>query len=397
MYREISFVFLLLFLFFSEILLPNTLIAKTTNTYTIAILDLEANGVSNIEAKGLSEKIRTRISWLINTELYSNSAGTIEYVVVERSQMDKILEQFEIQSAVCTDVSCAIEFGKMFHADRIIIGSVNVIGKTFNVTARLIDVETAKTLTVSEVDHKGSIDGLLGSTIQDVADELILGTPFRDWENSEFIIISGNPDDASVTLNRKNIGSAPLQNKMAPLGNNSIRIRKSGYEDFREKVRIRKGSPYQLNYTLSPKTRKRTFLKSLILPGSGQCYAEYKAKGYLITLLQAAAIAGVVETTMTSVDAQNEYNDAKDAYINSSSQNDFDKNYIVLEDKHDERKSAHTLQLITGGVALAVYLYNLIDAALTEPKVEDRFTEKSFLITPSISMNHTSISLSVRF
>ena len=396
MYRKISFVILLLFVFI-ELLLPKTLIAKTTNTYTIAILDLEANGVSNTEAKGLSEKIRTRISWLINTELYSNSAGIIEYVVVERSQMDKILDQFEIQSAVCTDVSCAIEFGKMFQADRIIIGSVNVIGKTFNVTARMIDVETAKTITVSEVDHKGSIDGLLGSTIQDVADELILGTPYRDWENSEFIVISGNPDDANVTLNRKKIGSTPIQNKMVPLGNSTISIRKRGYEDYKENIRIRKGNPYNLTYTLYPKTRKKTLIKSLILPGSGQRYAEYKTKGYLITLLQTAAIAGVVQTTMMSIDTQNEYDEAKDAYKNSSSQNDFDKNYIVLEDKYDERKSAHTFQLITGGTALAVYLYNIIDAALTEPKVEDRFTENSLLITPHISMNHASMSVCVRF
>ncbi|MFC1608036.1 PEGA domain-containing protein [Candidatus Latescibacterota bacterium] len=370
---------------------------QQSTSCTVAVLDLEANGVSNVEAKGLSEKIRTRISWLINTESYINSPESVEYAVVERSQIEKILQQFDIQSAVCTDISCAVEFGKMLQVDRVIIGSVNFIGKTYNVSSRLIDVETAKTISVAEVDHKGSIDNLLSSRVPDVADELILGIPFNEWENSEFISITGNPDDALISINRKTTGRTPILNKMIPLGNNKIRIKKIGYEDYTENIRTRKGNPYQLNYILSPKTRKRTFMKSLVFPGSGQRYAEYKGKGYIITLLQLATIAGVVETTIMSMDAQDKYDEAKEAYSNSGSQDEFSANFAIMEDKYDDTKSAHTLQLISAGAALAVYLYNLYDAAFTEPRTEDKFSWNSLRIEPKIATDNSSISISMRF
>lgn len=329
MYCKIKLVRIFFVLFPSLLMLVHDSFAVNDKTYTIAVLDLEANGVSDVEAKGLSEKIRTRISWLINNTTYKNNPGTDKYSVVERSQMDKILDQFNIQNTVCTDISCAIEFGKMLQADRIIIGSVNLIGKTYNITTRMVDIESAKSLSVSEVDYRGSIDGLLGSRIQDVADELLLGCSFNDWA--------------------------------------------------------------------WPKTRERTFVKSLYFPGSGQRYAEHKGKGYLITLAQAAAIAGVVETTLLSMEAQQDYDDAKDAYNNSASPDEFDRTYKILEEKYDTSKQAQTYQLISAGAALTVYIYNLIDAALTEPNIDKGFGEKRLFMEPRMTYGYSSITVSLRF
>ena len=372
-------------------------LAKTPDRYTIAVLDLEANGVSNTEAKGLSEKIRTRISWLVNNDFYKNNPGTDVYIVVERSQMDKIFDQFDIQNTGCTDVSCAVEFGKMLQADRIIIGSVNLIGQTYNVTTRMIGVESSQTLSVSEVDYRGSIDGLLGSRIQDVADELLLGITFKDWEKSEYITISGTPENAIAAINGKKTGTTPIVNRMAPTGNVTVEIQKLGYENHIEKISLRKGEPVQITYTLFPKTRRKTFIKSLYFPGSGQRYADYKGKGYLISLMQAASIAGVVNTTMMFMDAQEKYDNAKDAYGKSASQEKYDLTYQIVQEKYDNAKQAHTLQLISVGLATTVYLYNIIDAALTEQKREDRFGEKNLLIEPRITKNCSSIIVSMRF
>jgi hypothetical protein len=311
--------------------------------------------------------------------------------------MDKIFDQFDIQNTVCTDVSCAIEFGKMLQADRIIIGSVNFIGKTYNVTTRMIDIETAKSLSVSEVDYRGSIDGLLGSRIKDVADELLLGCTFDEWMNIEVISVSGNPHGAAVTINGKKFGNTPVPNIMVPVGTHSVQIRKRGYEDYRDKILLKKGIPFNFEYTLWPKTRKRTIIKSLYFPGSGQRYAEYGGKGYLITLVQFAAIAGLVETTFMSIEAQNDYDEAKDAYNRSKSQDEFDRTFKIVEEKYDDEKQAHSLQLISAGAAAAVYLYNVIDAAMTVPKTDDTFGEKSLRIEPRITKDYSSITVSLRF
>ena len=397
MYRKIKSVLKCYFLFLSIVMAAQDSFAVNDKTYTIAVLDLEANGVSMVEAKGLSEKIRTRISWILNTDHFKNTTVTDTYAVVERSQIDKILEQYGIQNIVCANDSCYVEFGKMLQADRIIIGSVNLIGKTYNVSARMIDVKSAKAIAVSEVDYRGSIDGLLGARIQDVADELILGCPYREWESLENISVSGNPQDAIVSINGKKIGSSPLQNKMAPVGTISVKIRKSGYEEFREKILLKKGTLYDMKYTLWPKTRKRTIIKSLYFPGSGQRYAEHKGKGYLITLAQAAAIAGVVETTLMSIEARKDYDDAKDNYYRSASQDEYNRTYSIVEDRYDDAQQAQTLEMISAGAAVAVYLYNIIDAALTVPQTGERLGQRSLKIEPKLSKGCSSIMVSMRF
>ena len=397
MYRTIKSVLQWYFLFSLSVMAAKSPYAADNKTYTIAVLDLEANGVSTIEAKGLSEKIRTRISWILNTDYFKKTTVTDTYAVVERSQMEKILDEFNIQSAVCTDISCAVEFGKMFQADRIIIGSVNLIGKTFNVTTRMIDIESAQSLAVSEVDYRGSIDGLLGSRIQDVADELLLGCTFDEWLNKELISVSGNPQDATVSINGNKAGIAPITNCMVPAGNVKVEVQKRGYENHIEKISLRKGEPVQLTYTLFPKTRGRTFIKSMYFPGSGQRYAEHKGKGYLITLAQLATIAGVVETTLLSMEAQQDYDDAKDAYNNSASPDEFDRTYKILEEKYDTSKQAQTYQLISAGAALTVYIYNLIDAALMEPNIDKVFDEKRLFMEPRMTHGYSSIAVSMRF
>ncbi len=111
---------------------------------------------------------------------------------------------------------------------------------------------------------------------------------------------------------------------MVPAGNVTVEIQKRGFENQKEKISLRKGEPVQFAYILFPKTRGRTIIKSIYYPGSGQRYAEHKGKGNLITLAQLATIAGVVETTLLSMEAQQDY-DAKDVYHNSASTDEFDQ------------------------------------------------------------------------
>ena len=94
--------------------------AQDDKTYTIAVLDLEANQVSEGEARGLSDKLRSEMSQIIQR----GENVKARYEIIERAQMDKILDQFEIQNIGCVSDSCAVEFGKMLQVERILIGSV---------------------------------------------------------------------------------------------------------------------------------------------------------------------------------------------------------------------------------------------------------------------------------
>ncbi|MFC1490613.1 hypothetical protein ACFL6K_05330 [Candidatus Latescibacterota bacterium] len=147
--------------------------AQDGKVFTIAVLDMTAKGVSQVEAEVLSERLRSHISQLIASPLYTEMEDMDQYLVVEQTQIDKIFEQFEIQNIGCVSDSCAIEFGKMLQVDRIVLGQIGYIGNTFSVSSRIIDVESGKSIASADRQHKGSIDDIMSTVINEVGDELM--------------------------------------------------------------------------------------------------------------------------------------------------------------------------------------------------------------------------------
>ena len=141
----------------------------------LAVVNLDAKGVSQVEAEVISEKLRSHILQTVETPKYRSNKNSISYELVERTQMDKIFEQFNIQNTGCVSDSCAVEMGKLLGADRIIMGQVGLIGRTYSVSARIIDLESSKTLRSADRQYRGSIDELMNTVIVDIGDELLRG------------------------------------------------------------------------------------------------------------------------------------------------------------------------------------------------------------------------------
>jgi TolB-like protein len=103
--------------------------ATDTVRLRIAIMDFQAGGVSEAFAKNVTELIRGE---MINSN---------EFIVIERSQMDKIFQEQGFQQSVCGDVSCAVEAGRILAARKMLIGTVMKIEKNFYISGRIVDVE----------------------------------------------------------------------------------------------------------------------------------------------------------------------------------------------------------------------------------------------------------------
>jgi len=95
----------------------------------LAIVDLQSKGISNVVGIAVTDLIR------------SNMVDTGRFTVVERSQMDAILKEQEIQMTGCTDSSCAVEMGKLLSANKVLIGEINKLGSDIVITVRIVDVE----------------------------------------------------------------------------------------------------------------------------------------------------------------------------------------------------------------------------------------------------------------
>lgn len=134
----------------------------------LAVLDFDGIGISQPEATALSNRLRNELFRL----------G--KFYVVDRGMMETILAEQDFQQTGCTSNDCLVEVGKLLGAQQMVGGSVSKVGRTFTVSARLVDVETGRVLSVSDFDLRGELDDMLTRGMAQVAAMLSLSATDDD-------------------------------------------------------------------------------------------------------------------------------------------------------------------------------------------------------------------------
>jgi len=100
----------------------------------IAVADLGRENVSASDASMMSELLRGEL------------AKITSFRVVEKNNMEKILEEHAFQKTGCTDQECAVKLGRILNVERMAIGTFgDFMGKKI-VLLRLVDVETGSVI-----------------------------------------------------------------------------------------------------------------------------------------------------------------------------------------------------------------------------------------------------------
>jgi len=150
------------FCFFWYILVSpvSMLSAQDSQKLTIAVLSIQSKGgVTDNEAATLADRLR---SALVNLERFS---------VVERGQMNAILEEQGFSQSGCVSSECAIEAGRLLGVRLMATGDVGKIGDVFTIDVRVFDVTTGKIIRAIEKNYQGNVAGLL-DVMKTVANEL---------------------------------------------------------------------------------------------------------------------------------------------------------------------------------------------------------------------------------
>jgi len=126
----------------------------------LAVLNLEPVGLSDTEAKVLTQRLTSKMIELS------------DYTVVERANIDKILKEQKFQHSGCTDSECAVEIGQLLNADITTIGTVSKFGNTYTIDARIINVESGEAIQSATFTHSGEIDELIKEGIVVIAHKL---------------------------------------------------------------------------------------------------------------------------------------------------------------------------------------------------------------------------------
>lgn len=128
---------------------------------TIAVLDLEGEGIEQSDLNGLSSRLRT--------ELFNGNV----FKVLERSKVTEILKEQGFQQTGCTNADCAVEVGQLLGVEYMVIGTINIVGNTYTCDIRMISMSTSEIIKVAaENCQKCRIEEVLMKTIPHVAKKL---------------------------------------------------------------------------------------------------------------------------------------------------------------------------------------------------------------------------------
>tara|TARA_B100001996_G_scaffold58645_2_gene41679 strand:- start:1248 stop:1937 length:690 start_codon:yes stop_codon:yes gene_type:complete len=142
-YRStISFVALAMFTF-------NVNAQVAEGKQTVALLEFEGRGISQLEAKTLTDRL---MSEMVNTDAV---------IMVERNQMDEILNEQGFQQSGCTSSECAAEVGALLGVQNMVSGAFGKLGNSYTIDAKMFSVETGATIRTVSKTYKGPVDNLL--------------------------------------------------------------------------------------------------------------------------------------------------------------------------------------------------------------------------------------------
>jgi hypothetical protein len=228
---------------------------------------------------------------------------------------------------------------------------------------------------------------------------IFVSVTFAQDKDNKVVVIKSEPPGAMLYFQGENsfVGVTPFVVKPNLIGNYKIVVVKTGYEKSKMEYFFKGSEKGVLRLRLTPKTRFKAGVRSLVFPGWGQMYSERKTSGIFLNLVQAGA--GLV-TLMAHLDYNKSYDRYKTAWDDYKANEKYaelrTQKWEILEAKYNKADDAfnkrETWLYISGGL----WLYNFLDALIFFPAFENEIFNRSL---PGVSANfqHDSVGLTLTF
>jgi hypothetical protein len=99
---------------------------------SVVVNEMDANGVSKRVARVVTDHLRVK---LIESK---------RFVIPEREKMEAILSEQAtgVRLGECLSQECALELGRLMHANKMIVGTVSQLNETYSISVRFLDLES---------------------------------------------------------------------------------------------------------------------------------------------------------------------------------------------------------------------------------------------------------------
>jgi hypothetical protein len=181
--------------------------------------------------------------------------------------------------------------------------------------------------------------------------------------------IRSEPSGAFVALDGEHTwkGSTPWDLSRGLKGTYHITAEMSGYERWRRTVHLVEGESRQLDIRLSRKSAVKAALRSVVVPGWGQFYAERPTKGTVFLVGAAAAATGLLVMHELYENDVDELNEAQRAYQAAGTVEEIERLRPRFEEKRREADRSYDRRQILLYTTGAVCAASVLDALFLFP------------------------------
>lgn len=206
-------------------------------------------------------------------------------------------------------------------------------------------------------------------------------------QSAPVVNVRTNPSGCTVVLSGDiNVaGVTPTSFTQNLRGFYSVVAYRNGYETHHSSVLLSGIGSTDLELTLTPKTRVKAGLRSLVIPGWGQMYSGSKTKGVMITIGTAAAAVTLGILHLDYDGKRDDYNEMKARY---DATRDVSKREAMLDELYQAQKRANDAEktrLVGAAVLAGIWAWNVIDAAVFFPDFGIQISGSELTIRPNVT------------
>lgn len=228
----------------------NLIVANSKST--IAIVNISSDDFSAKELSVIRNRIETE---LINLNLFR---------VVDRANMELILDEQGFQLSGCTSAECAVEVGQLLGVQNILTGSISKIENLIIFQIKIINIESGQIVKSISYDFQGNIVELLTNGIQKSLLDLfdLKHAPDKQLNDKGFLQLIVHPSDALITINDNIYSHEQASSMELSPGLYGIDISSKYYYPYSKEVQISQNSLLPLKVNLFSAEKKYKLIRS---------------------------------------------------------------------------------------------------------------------------------------
>lgn len=213
------------------------------------------------------------------------------------------------------------------------------------------------------------------------------------------VSVTSTPAGAIVTLSGEAVvtGVTPARFRHLLVGEYRLDVRMYGYETHTSRVALSPARPLTISVTLTPKTRVKAALRSMVIPGWGQRYSGQRTKAFAFALFSAGSAVAVLIADRNFDNDYDIYQTRLREYDAATTYHEQKRLHPGLIAAQNDAYDAENVRRITMGVAIGVWGLNLLDALILFPHKPAGFRIKGLTLAPTANFQQVGLSLVTRF